>query len=107
VYFIRTADFYGGSDQMGKNMDFQEVCLRLREFITDAFLPSSGVDSFEDDDSFMESGIVDSTGILELLEFIEDTFHIQVQDEEVIPDNLDSLAKLAAFILRKKTDAGQ
>ena len=78
----------------------------LRDFITETFLPSAGMDSFSDEDSFMETGIIDSTGVLELLEFLEETFAIQVEDEEVVPSNLDSLNKLEAFILRKNADAG-
>lgn len=77
----------------------------LRAFITENFLPQSGLDSFEDSDSFMEKGIIDSTGVLELLEFIEEKFAIKVEDEEVVPDNLDSLDKLTNFICRKKGDA--
>jgi len=73
----------------------------LREFITENFLLSAGLDTFEEDDSFMEKGIIDSTGVLELLEFIEERFNIRVEDEEVIPDNLDSLNKLTSFIKRK------
>lgn len=74
----------------------------LRAFITENFLPQSGADSFEDSDSFMEKGIIDSTGVLELLEFIEERFSIKVEDEEVVPDNLDSLDRLTAYICRKK-----
>jgi acyl carrier protein len=84
----------------------QDVKAALRNFITETFLPSAGLESFVDDDSFMETGIIDSTGVLELLEFIEETFAIQVEDEEVIPSNLDSLTSLTAFIQRKKADAG-
>ncbi len=76
----------------------------LRTFISENFLPQSGVDSFRDPDSFMEKGIIDSTGVLELLEFIEEKFGIKVEDEEVVPENLDSLDKLTAFICRKKSD---
>ncbi len=79
----------------------------LRKFITERFLPFTSLDSFLDADSFMEKGIVDSTGILELLEFIEEKFEIKVEDEEVIPDNLDSLAKLTEFITRKLENASQ
>ena len=82
-----------------------DIKAALRDFITDSFLPSAGLESFTDDDSFMETGIIDSTGVLELLEFIEETFEIRVEDEEVVPDNLDSLSKLSAFIQRKSTDA--
>lgn len=79
----------------------------LKKFIIENFLPSTGLNSFKDDDSFMEKGIVDSTGVLELLEFIEDEFDIKVQDEEVVPDNLDSLDRLNAFIRRKLGYAGE
>lgn len=74
----------------------------LRTFITENFLPQSGADSFLDSDSFMEKGIIDSTGVLELLEFIEERFSIKVEDEEVVPDNLDSLDRLTAYICRKQ-----
>ncbi len=83
--------------------DMEEV---LRNFIVENFLPSAGLDAFDNDDSFMEKGIIDSTGILELLEFIEETFSIRVEDKEVIPDNLDSLNKLKSFIKRKTGNAG-
>jgi acyl carrier protein len=80
---------------------------KLRAFITSNFLPQSGLESFLDTDSFMEKGIIDSTGVLELLEFIEGEFAIKVEDEEVIPDNLDSLQKLTFFIKEKSGHAGQ
>lgn len=73
----------------------------LRDYITENFLPSSGLGSFKDNDSFLENGILDSTGVLELLEFIEIRFKIRVEDEEIIPDNLDSLDHLTSFISRK------
>lgn len=53
------------------------------------------------DDSFMETGIIDSTGILELVRFLEATFGIQIADEELIPDNLDSIHKVVAFVEAK------
>jgi acyl carrier protein len=88
----------------GENqMDIKKA---LRDFIVENFLPFAGVDSFEDDDSFMENGIIDSTGVLELLEFIEEQFNITVEDEEVIPDNLDSLNKMTSFIDGKISNAG-
>jgi len=78
----------------------------LRKFVTENFLGSAAVDSFEDADSFLEKGIIDSTGVLELLEFIEEKFRFRVEDEEVVPANLDSLDNLAAFIKRKSGHAG-
>ena len=73
----------------------------LRKFIRENFLPSAGLDAFADEDSFLEKGIIDSTGVLELLEFIEEEFKIRVEDEEIVPDNLDSLNRLTSYIQRK------
>jgi acyl carrier protein len=92
------------ANNLGNDQDIKSA---MRGFITDTFLPSADLESFTDTDSFMETGIVDSTGVLELLEFIEETFGIMVEDEEVVPANLDSLEKLAVFIQRKIADAGK
>jgi len=54
------------------------------------------------DDSFMESGIIDSTGILELVRFLEGTFAIKVADEELVPENLDSINKVVTFLQAKR-----
>jgi acyl carrier protein len=78
----------------------------LKNFISDNFLPSSGFDTFDENDSFMEKGIIDSTGVLELIGFIEERFKIRVEDEEIIPENLDSLSNLIIFIKRKLNNAG-
>jgi len=85
----------------------EDIENRLRAFITSNFLSESGLESLLDSDSFMEKGIINSTGVLELLEFIEGDFAIKVEDDEVIPDNLDSLRKLTLFILGKVERAGQ
>lgn len=84
-----------------------DIKMILREFINESFLPSAGLDTFDGSDSLMEKGIIDSTGVLELLEFIEERFKINVEDEEVIPDNLDSLNKLTSFIKRKLRYVGK
>lgn len=78
-----------------------EIESLLRRYIVEHFLPSAGIDSFNDSDSFLETGIIDSTGMLELLEFIEETFDFRVEDDEIIPSNLDSLKNLVAFVQRK------
>lgn len=57
--------------------------------------------NIKEDTSFLESGILDSTGILELVGFLEETYEITVNDEELIPENLDSLKKVAAFVEKK------
>lgn len=82
----------------GNQMEIESI---LRNYIVENFLPSAGIDSFGDSDSFLEKGIIDSTGILELLEFIEEKFNFRVEDDEIIPSNLDSLKNLVAFIQRK------
>jgi len=79
----------------------------LKQFITDNYLVASGFDGIKDNNSFMEMGLIDSTGILELLEFVEETFTIKVDDEEVVPDNLDSLERLTLFIETKMKHADQ
>ncbi len=74
----------------------------LREFIVEAFLFGDESDPFEDGDSFMQKGVIDSTGVLELVSFLEENYGVTVDDEEMIPDNLDSLDNLVAFVQRKK-----
>ena len=76
-----------------------------RKFVSDNFVLRDGPDSLKDDDSFLEKGIVDSTGVLELVSFIEETFCIEVKDEELIPDNLDSVNKVTSYVERKLSQA--
>jgi acyl carrier protein len=56
-----------------------------------------------DRDSLLDKGIVDSTGVLELVGFLEETFEIQIEDEELIPENLDSVEKIIGYIGRKQS----
>ena len=90
-----------------KNVNIDNINEIMRRYITESFLPQAGLETFDDADSFMEKGIIDSTGVLELLQFIEGEIGIKVDDEEVIPDNLDSLQKLTQFIQRKLAHAAQ
>ena len=71
---------------------------KIRTFILENILAGSRGATLDDNDSFLEKGIIDSTGILELVSFIEDEFKIQVRDEELVPDNFDSVSKLAGYI---------
>ncbi len=79
---------------------------KLKKFIHDNFLEFTEIKFVNDSDSFIDNGIIDSTGVLELLEFIEESFNIKVNDEEIIPDNLDSVNRIASLIERKRTHAG-
>jgi acyl carrier protein len=70
---------------------------KVREFIREAFF----VDELSDDESFLRSGIVDSLGMSQLVDFLEREFAIRVGDEELVPENLDSVTRAAAFVERK------
>lgn len=77
---------------------------KIKTFIIDNFLFGND-DGLDDDTSFLEEGIIDSTGVLELITFLEEEFVIQVNDDELIPENLDSLNKVSAFLQRKQNAA--
>ena len=74
---------------------------QLRKFVIENFLFGDENGQLKDDDSFVEKGIIDSTGILELVAFLEKRFRIKLKDEELIPENLDSVSKVAAFVRNK------
>jgi acyl carrier protein len=71
---------------------------RIRQYIVESFF----VDDFSDQDSFLRNSIVDSLGMLELIAFLEKEFVIKITDAELVPENLDSLAKVCAFVERKR-----
>jgi acyl carrier protein len=73
----------------------------LRAFIVSNYLFGQPAD-FSDDDSLQEKGIIDSTGVLELVAWLEDTYRIRIGDNELLPENLDSINRLARFVERKK-----
>jgi acyl carrier protein len=70
---------------------------KIRMFVIENFLFDDNGD-LADSTSFLEHGIIDSTGILELVAFIEENFEITVKDDELIPENLDSIANVARYI---------
>jgi acyl carrier protein len=72
----------------------------VSSFIVENFLFGDG-ESLKEDTSFLEEGIVDSTGILELVFFLEETYGIKVEDDELVPENMDSLQNIARFLERK------
>ena len=74
--------------------------IKIREFIVENFLFGSA-NGLNDDTSFLDDGIIDSTGVLELVAFIESEFSIQVEDEELIPENLDSIDNIVGYLERK------
>jgi acyl carrier protein len=70
----------------------------LREFVTDNFMYGKPYKGFADDDSFIERGIIDSTAVMELVAFLENHYRIKLLDQDLIPDNLDSVNALARFV---------
>lgn len=75
---------------------------KVKNYVVENFLFGNEADPIGDDDSFIERGIIDSTGIMELIEFIEKTYDISLDDKELVPENLDSLNNLSRFVLSKK-----
>lgn len=74
---------------------------KLRSYILENYLFSNDQSALADDDSFLDKGIIDSTGILEVIYFLEEEFGIKVEDEEMVPENLDSISNLARYIESK------
>lgn len=73
----------------------------IRAFISETFF----VDDFSNDESFLRSGTIDSTGMLELISFVESTYDIEIDDTELVPENLDSVDNLVAYLARKGVTA--
>ena len=82
--------------------DQTESRVLIREFLAKNFLLSSEEFPYADSVSLLEEGVVDSTGVLELIQFLESTFDIEVEDSEAVPDNLDSVHSLLTFVTRKQ-----
>ena len=82
-------------------MSMNELRAKIRGFIVENFLfgDENGV---KDDTSFLDEGIIDSTGILEMVSFLEEEFGISVEDEELVPENLGSINNVVAYLEKKK-----
>ncbi len=82
-----------------------ETRQQVRQFLAENFLLSSDSFDMADDVSLLENGVVDSTGVLELISFVEETFGVQIRDEEIVPDNFDSVDRIVAYINDKTSAA--
>jgi len=80
-------------------MDIKE---QVRTFVTTNFYIADP-SALKDDTSLLDQGIIDSTGMLEVIFFIGDTFGVKVEDSEMLPENLDSIERIAHFVGRKKS----
>lgn len=79
----------------------------LRRYILENHLFTDDDAALQDADSFLETGILDSTGIMELILFIEESFQLKVTDDEMAPENLDSVDSLVAYVERKQAQVSQ
>lgn len=79
----------------------QQVTSTLRNYILENYLFTDDQNALADDDSFLDKSIVDSTGIMEIIFFIEEEYNLKVTDEEMVPENLDSINNLVAYITKK------
>jgi acyl carrier protein len=79
----------------------QTIEQEIRQFIIDNFLFGELEAKLSNDDSLLARGIIDSTGVLELATFLEDKYQMKIQDDELVPKNLDSVNGLVQFVNRK------
>jgi acyl carrier protein len=77
------------------------IAQQIRQFVSENFLFGQGAEQLKDSDSFLDNGIIDSTGVLELVTFLEEKFPVTIADEELVPDNLDSIDNLVRFLESK------
>lgn len=78
-----------------------QVRTGIVQFIVDAYLFGDSAGLPGDDDSLIQGGVIDSTGVLELIEFLESHFSIEITDEETVPANLDTIGRLVEYVFRK------
>ena len=78
-----------------------DVESRVRDFIIANYLFGNDENAPDPEASFLELQLIDSTGVLELVQFLESTFAIQIDDQELVPDNLDSIRKIGRFVAKK------
>jgi acyl carrier protein len=82
-------------------LTYDQVKAALRDFVVGNFLLGMDGVTIGDRESFLDTGLVDSTGILEFVVFLEEKWGVSVADEELLPENFDTIENLTAFVLRK------
>lgn len=88
-----------------EHLPADKINKELRQFIVENFLFGRD-DSFSNEDSFIEMGVLDSTGVLELIAFLQKQYSIKMEDEEIVPENLDSIQRISVFVTRKLQATG-
>lgn len=76
-----------------------QIRKRIRDYITANFYVDGG--NLLDEESLLERGVIDSTGVMEIIQFIESEFGVGISDQEIVPENLESIARIDAFVSRK------
>ena len=82
-----------------------EIKQQIREFVIENFLMGDAAAMLKDGESFLETGTIDSTGVLEVVTFLETQFSLKVDDKDLVPENLDSVDNLTKYVLRRKNAA--
>lgn len=77
-----------------------DIGSEIRDFVVTNFLFGKG-DDLRDDESLLENGVIDSTGVLELVSYLQERFDMRIEDDEIVPANLDSIRNLVEFVGRK------
>ena len=88
------------SESDSVNRETSQVIAKVRSFVVENFLFGDDA-KLQEDTQFLENGIIDSTGILELVGYLESAFEIRVEDDEIVPDNLNSLGNICRYLERK------
>lgn len=76
----------------------------IRNFVIENYLFGRGGEELSNDSEFLKMGIIDSMGVLELVGFIEEEFGISIDDEELVPENLDSVNRIVAYVAKKRAE---
>lgn len=78
-----------------------DVAQKIRAFVIDNLLFGQGANSFSNDDSFLEKRLIDSMGVLALVEFVAEAFAVSIDDSEIVPENWDSVNRIKRFVEAK------
>lgn len=87
---------------MNEFVPHDQIAQEVRDFVVENFLFGQASAVPDDDASLLENGVIDSTGVLELVAYLEEHFQVRVEDAELVPENLDSLRRLSDFVRRKR-----
>jgi len=79
------------------------IAARIREFIAREVLFTPGAFPYDDETSFLDEGIIDSLGVMELVEFVQKEFQLLVDQDDILPENFGSVASLTAYVARRQT----